>query len=332
MTELSIVLITRNQEWNVARLIESVLREAEDLSSREIVLVDSASTDRTTEIAAGYPITVLKLCHDQRLTAAAGRYVGYQHTKGDLVLFLDGDMELCKGWLDQALEIMHTKTEAGAVCGRVIDRPIEMTTTSIERHEDLPADAAGVKNVLHGGGASLYRRSVLEQVGPFNPFIYSDEEPELCLRIRHAGYQILRLPYPIAFHYTVVWEALSTFLNKRKGNIWLGYGQNIRYYFGGPLLIPYLKERGWALAPAGLLGLGIIAAIVSILSGQWIWVALWFIFVFILTMGIAIRKHSLNRALLILFRRLLILDGTIRGILLKPYNPSEYPGKFEVIH
>ena len=97
MTELSVVLISKNQEWNIARLVESVLRETDALPSREIVLVDSASTDRTTEIAARYPIAVLKLCPEQRLTAAAGRYVGYKRTTGDLVLFLDGDMELVRG-------------------------------------------------------------------------------------------------------------------------------------------------------------------------------------------------------------------------------------------
>jgi len=91
MTELSVVLISKNQEWNTARLIESVLRETDSLPAREIVLVDWASTDHTTEIAARYPIAVLKLRPEQRLTAAAGRYVGYKRTRGGLVLFLDGD-------------------------------------------------------------------------------------------------------------------------------------------------------------------------------------------------------------------------------------------------
>jgi glycosyltransferase involved in cell wall biosynthesis len=91
MTELSVVLISKNQEWNIARLVESVLKETDRLPAREIVLVDSASTDRTIEIAAQYPISVLRLCPKQRLTAAAGRYVGTKQTRGGLVLFLDGD-------------------------------------------------------------------------------------------------------------------------------------------------------------------------------------------------------------------------------------------------
>ena len=52
------------------------------------------------------------------------------------------------------------------------------------------------------GGAAMYRRSTLEEVGPFNPWMHSDGEPELCVRIRHAGYRILKLGHPIAYHYS----------------------------------------------------------------------------------------------------------------------------------
>ena len=330
MTGLSVVLISKDQEWNIARLVESVLRETAQFPAREIVLVDSASTDRTREIAARYPIAVVRLHPEQRLTAAAGRYVGYRRTTGDLVLFLDGDMELCEGWLDQALGVIHSRSDVAVVCGQVIDRPKVLHTLTVEHLEALGTDAGGV-DVPHGGGAAMYRRSVLEQVGTFNPYLYSDEEPELCLRIRHAGYRVLRLPRPIAFHYTAPAEALSTLLGRRSRNLWLGYGQNIRYFIGSPLLWPYLRERGWAVAPALTVSVGIVTAAASGLSGQWEWLALWGAYVTILTIGIAIRKRSLKRALLSLFRRLLVLDGTVRGLLLKPYDPTGYPAKYDVV-
>lgn len=330
MTELSVVLISKNQEWNIARLVESVLRETASFPATEIVLVDSASTDRTTDIAARYPIAVLKLWPGQRLTAAAGRYVGTKRTTGDLVLFLDGDMELCEGWLDQALGVMHSRSDVAVVCGRVIDRPEALHTPTVEHLEALGPDAAGV-DVPQGGGAAMYRRSVLERVGTFNPYLYSDEEPELCLRIRHAGYRVLRLPRPIAFHYSAPAEALSTLLGRRSRNLWLGFGQNIRYFLGSPLLWPYLRERGWAVAPALTLCSGVVALATSGLTGQWWWLALWGAFVTMLAIAIAIRKRSLKRALSTLFRRLLVLEGTVRGLLLKPYDPTGYPGRYDVI-
>jgi hypothetical protein len=182
----------------------------------------------------------------------------------------------------------------------------------------------------------MYRRSVLEQVGTFNPYLYCDEEPELCLRIRYAGYRVLRLSRPIAFHLdpwreSTPAEALSAFLNKRKVKLFLGFGQNIRYFFGTPLLWPYLKERGWAMAPGLTLFIGAVAVVVSGLTGQWVWLALLVAFLIVLMMGIAVRKRSLKRALVTLFGRLLIFEGTVRGVLLKPFDPASYPGRYDVI-
>lgn len=328
---LSVVLISKNQAWNISRLISSVIEEINDFNSTEIVLVDSASTDNTTEIAAQFPIKVLKLHSGQHLSASAGRYVGFKQTSGNFILFLDGDMELCNGWLEKALEILERDLKISVVCGRVIDRPIEMKSSGKQRQELLPVDKTEAIEVLHGGGASLYRRSVLEEVATFNPFLFSDEEPELCLRIRNVGYKILRLPQPIVFHYTVEWEALSTFLAKRKSNIWLGYGQNLRYYLGSPLFCEYLKERGWVIQPFVFLVVGFIALLMTLFSTNLIWFGLWIAILIIITLLLTIRKRSIKNAFLILIRRLLILEGSIRGFLLKPNDPMSYTGKFDVI-
>ena len=208
MPELAVVLITKNQAWNVPRLIESVLRHTSSAASREIVLVDSASSDATVELACNYPIRVLQLSPDQRLTAAAGRYTGYKHTSGDIVLFLDGDNELCPGWLDAAMEVLRCNDDIAAVAGQIVDLP-----RSAQHHDPPPDNGASgdiqITDVRHGGGAVAYKRSVLEQVGTFNPYIYSDEETELCIRIRHAGYRVVKIN-DVSHHYTDPSEKLST--------------------------------------------------------------------------------------------------------------------------
>lgn len=101
--DLSVVLIARNEERNIARLVESVLRETN--GEAEVVLVDSDSSDATVEIGLRYPIRVVKIESDPsiRLCAAAGRFVGTKMTDRGAVLFLDGDHELLPGWLPVAL-------------------------------------------------------------------------------------------------------------------------------------------------------------------------------------------------------------------------------------
>jgi len=53
--------------------------------------------------------------------------------------------------------------------------------------------------------------------------------------------------------------------------------------------------------------------------------------VLMIVAGDAYRKRSLYRAIHSLFHRILIVDGTVRGFLLKPFDPESYPLKFEVI-
>jgi glycosyltransferase involved in cell wall biosynthesis len=330
MTDLAVVLIAKNQEWSVARLIESVLERTSFIPSREIVLVDSASTDRTIEIASQYPINIVRLLPDQQLTPAAGRYVGYKRTQHKFVLFLDGDMELHEGWLEHALRLLHKEPDIAVLTGRVIDLP--KTTESynhyVQEHQHQP-DL--VTDVLHGGGAALYRRDVLEQVGTFNPYLCSDEEPELCLRIRSAGYRVSRIEHPIALHYTDPIEDFVTLIRRWRRNLYVGSGQNIRYHLSTGLLWAYLKERGHGLPPFIGLAVGLASLLASLISHRVLWFTLWLLLVAVFIVIDAVRKRSLYRTFHSLLKRLLILDGTLRGLLHPPYDPDGYPAKFEVV-
>jgi GT2 family glycosyltransferase len=329
MTELSIVLISRNQDWNTARLVESCLNRVPANVLTEIVWVDSASTDKTADIACRYPINVLRLRPDQPLSPAAGRFVGFQATAGDFVLFLDGDMELYVGWVEQALALMARMPDVAAVTGRVLDYLPGIIPQPGDQRAGSFDDT--LTEVRHGGGAALYRRAVLEQVGTFNPFLLSDEEPELCLRIRHAGYRVVRTNHPISYHYSAPRTAISTLMARWRRHLYMGYGQTMRYHLGSPLLWAYIKERGFALLTGCgvLLGLGSLVA--SLITGQWGWFAAWIVLIAGALALDAWRKRSLYRPIFSLLHRLLILDGTIRGFWLPALPSSEYPTRVDVL-
>ncbi len=320
--DLSIVLISRNQGWNIARLIESVLRETEIDPAREIILVDSASTDNTVSVAARYPIQILRLSARQRLTAAAGRYVGYQHTSGSLVQFLDGDMELHTGWLRAGYDFLSHRADVGAVTGRVRD------VLPGEQKAPLPIQPQGKGLpvlIPFCGGAGMYRCAVLDQVGQFNPYLYSDEEPDLCLRIRAAGYTVVQLGNLAVNHYSDSRESFATVIGRWRRNLYIGAGQNLRYKLHTKLFWPYLRERGFAFVP----GLAILAGICSLLPwlahGETRWFGLWLLAVVAVLAADAIRKRSLRKTLVSLVKRLLVIAGTIQGFFQDPLPPATYP-------
>lgn len=85
--QLSIVIPTKNEEENLPKLLESIKKQT--LQPKEIIVADAGSTDKTCEIAKSYGAIVV----DGGMPAA-GRNRGAEHATGDLVLFLDADVEL----------------------------------------------------------------------------------------------------------------------------------------------------------------------------------------------------------------------------------------------
>jgi glycosyltransferase involved in cell wall biosynthesis len=85
MPLLSVAIITKNEELNLARTLASVS------FADEIVVVDTESTDRTVEIAKSYGA---KVFNRQWPGFAAQKNFAIQQCTGDWILSLDADEEL----------------------------------------------------------------------------------------------------------------------------------------------------------------------------------------------------------------------------------------------
>jgi glycosyltransferase involved in cell wall biosynthesis len=87
---LSVVLITHNEELNLGRTLESVKPLVRD-GQGEIIVVDSASTDRTVEIAKSFGA---KVFIEEWKGYAAQKNSAIDKATGDWILSLDADEEL----------------------------------------------------------------------------------------------------------------------------------------------------------------------------------------------------------------------------------------------
>jgi glycosyltransferase involved in cell wall biosynthesis len=83
MQKLSVVIITHNEEYNIARCIESI----KDLAD-EIVVVDSMSTDRTVEICTAYNSRVISHPFEGY---GQQKQFGVEQAGNDWILSLDAD-------------------------------------------------------------------------------------------------------------------------------------------------------------------------------------------------------------------------------------------------
>ena len=175
-------------------------------------------------------------------------------------------------------------------------------------------------------GAAIYRRSALEQVGGFNPYIISDEEPELCMRLRHAGNRLVCLPYLMCKNYTLPVDTWDYFVRRFRTNLWVGYGQVLRYYLGTGLFWMYLKERGtYVVYFIGLL-ISFITLLLTLFSGNTSFFGTWLLIVVAFFVVYWIKKRSLRKVWLSFVHQSFAAYGAVRGFLMTPWPPSDRPG------
>ncbi len=255
--ELSIVIIARNEETTLGRNLEVLAKEIHDLDA-EILLIDSASTDRTVTIARNYPVRIVHLEPSPLLSPAAGRYMGTILSKGEFVFFIDGDMILFPGWLKRGLEELREKTLAG-VAGRIF-----FVFPGEELSRDHPDDfpLGEIKGI---GLSAIYRRAAFDRCGTFNPFAKGEEEIELGYRLLRAGYTLKRIATPMAYHVDKLRAAGTV---DQKAKYFAGTGQILRRYPGSELSRRLVRSTAPVFAQQFAV-LATVVAILVLLMGGW---------------------------------------------------------------
>lgn len=247
--EVSIIIKALNEEKNIARAIESALRATQGMRA-EVMLADSLSTDRTVEIASRYPIRIVQLLHREDRSCGVGAQLGYQFARGNFVYILDGDMELCPGFLESALEVLRHHARVAGVAGRVE----EMHTDNLEfrNRQNRKGKSMGDGEVAKLNMGGLYRRSALEQVGYFtNRNLHSNEELELGLRLRAKGWKLLRLDVPGIRHYGHTDNSLRLLLRRWRSGYVRGAGMLLRSAWGKDYLPGVLRHCASSFVTVG---------------------------------------------------------------------------------
>jgi glycosyltransferase involved in cell wall biosynthesis len=223
---VSVIIKALNEEKRISAAIESALR-AVSVVGGEVVLADSCSTDRTVEMAQAYPIRIVQLTHPNERRCGVGPQLGYQHSRGEFVYILDGDMEMLDGFLEVALDFMKAHPDVAGVGGHLV----ELNTESLEylaRAERIQVHAKpGNVDRLDGGG--LYRRSAIDEAGYFsNRNLHSYEEFDLAVRLRSRGWRLWRLPVNAAHHFGHDAPAYQLLMRRWRTNYVCGLGELVR--------------------------------------------------------------------------------------------------------
>jgi glycosyltransferase involved in cell wall biosynthesis len=168
----------------------------------KLVYVDSGSTDGSAQWAADHGADVIALDMNLPFTAARARNAGFRRIREtaphiEYIQFLDGDCEIIGDWLRRALSFLDTHPDVGAICGRRRERYPDRSIYNWLCDREWEGAAGEVRSC---GGDVMIRTSALATVGGYREDMIAGEEPELCFRLRVAGWRVWRLDAEMTLH------------------------------------------------------------------------------------------------------------------------------------
>ena len=265
----------------------------------------------------------MQLANPEERCCGIGPQLGFQHSVGEYVYILDGDMEFLPSFIDYAVAFLDANPEFAGVGGVVQ----EMNTESLEYVSRMERASghmqAGEVDRLDMGG--LYRRTAILQVGYFsNRNLHSYEEYDLGVRLRAAGWKLRRLDIKAVRHYGHDADPYTLLIKRWKSSYICGLGELLRAAVGKPhfkLVLQELRELKIYFATI-LMWFVLLAAIIfpaTLLSKAMLFVAVLLAPVCVM----ALRKGSLTKAIYSVVSWHVNAAGLIRGFCRKPKTATQ---------
>jgi glycosyltransferase involved in cell wall biosynthesis len=194
---LGFVVIGRNEGDRLRRCLESLSE-----TRGPIVYVDSGSVDQSISVAAAAGAVVINLDTRVKFSAARARNAGFRKLREiapavEFVQFVDGDCEVAVGWPELASRWLVEHEAYALASGRRRERFPENSVYNYlcEIEWQTP-----VGDALECGGDAMIRVVAFEAVGGYRDSLIAGEEPELCFRLRQAGWRIRKLDAEMGLH------------------------------------------------------------------------------------------------------------------------------------
>ena len=189
------VVIGRNEGARLKACLASLQGQM-----RRVIYVDSGSTDGSMALAQTMGATAIALDLSLPFTAARARNIGLAALSDDppdFVQFIDGDCALRDGWIAQARGFLQDTPKAAVACGRRRERFPEASLYNRLCDDEWNTPLGEARAC---GGDALMRYRALIEAGGYRDDLIAGEEPELCLRLRQAGWTIWRLDVEMTWH------------------------------------------------------------------------------------------------------------------------------------
>jgi glycosyltransferase involved in cell wall biosynthesis len=249
MTKFSFIIPSYNSYKTISYTLSSIFHQRAAEHVKEVIVVDASTDENTRNLLRGFNDLKLKLVLiNRKSTPALLRNIGAEHASGDVLCFIDSDVFLDEGWLDNVLQAYAQGccSGAGSVAAPYFQNSNVLALAQLYLQFNESLEVGKTRRVSMVPACNMYvDRALFNQVGGF-PGIRAAEDVLLCLKMGEIS-GVYFIPAARCFH--IFRERFQSYFNNQEvlGKYIIIYRrmtQNRWYYRG---LWPVIMLPGFLL-------------------------------------------------------------------------------------
>ena len=195
--KISVIVPTLNGAQDLQRLLQSL--QSQTCPPEEIIVIDSASDDRTVAIARQAGVHVIQI-QRQEFDHGHTRNLAASQAHGEVLVFMTQDALPANDRLLECLTLPLQQREIVACYARQLPRATSPITEQFARHYNYPdqshvtsasdIERKGIKAFFFSNVCSAIKRDSFERVGQFPVNVIMNEDMIMAAQLLQQGYQI----------------------------------------------------------------------------------------------------------------------------------------------
>lgn len=216
---LLISIIISNYNGTKLNILQECLMSFKkiDYPNYELILVDNASTDNSLKIAKKIlgSDPKFRIIKNKINMYSQGLNLGLKAANGEFVAYFNNDIALEKKYFHNLIQAFRRYPKLALAQGKllwyydhsIIDsvgetmdmfgNPVTIGYKRKDKHQFDKED----KILSASGSACILKKSVLKDVGVYaSEYGIGYEDMDLALRLRHKGFEVMRIPSAVCYH------------------------------------------------------------------------------------------------------------------------------------
>ena len=172
--QISVVVVSHQAGQLLLSCLQSVFKQ--EGPSFEVILVDNGGNEEVYDELA--KLSLLTIKPPVNVLPSEGRNIGGHFSRGQLIIFLDDDALMVRGYLDSAFSVMADESLIG-LRGKVISKTPNKIAPKHYSLGDTPTEAE-----FNLEGNMVIRKTVFDAAGGFDALMFGHEGKELTQRCK----------------------------------------------------------------------------------------------------------------------------------------------------